>query len=60
MAFRNFLYDVERQRGVLVDFGLAEVRHQGLVQIKRMLNSPSARGQKPPIAYAWTHLRIGE
>ena len=22
---RNFLYDVERQRGVLVDFGLAEV-----------------------------------
>ena len=23
--FRNFLYDVERQRGVLVDFGLAEV-----------------------------------
>ena len=23
--FRNFLYDVHRQRGVLVDFGLAEV-----------------------------------
>lgn len=23
---RNFLYDVNRERGVLVDFGLAEVR----------------------------------
>lgn len=22
---RNFLYDIDRQRGVLVDFGLAEV-----------------------------------
>ena len=27
---RNFLYDIDRQRGVLVDFGLAEVSQETL------------------------------
>lgn len=47
----NFLYDIERQRGVLVDFGLAEVlSHAG--NSRHELTLLSERVRSPPIAYA--------
>lgn len=45
---RNFLYDIERKRGVLVDFGLAEVfcQHRSLVLGLSVIANPNPAARK--------------
>ena len=55
----NFLFDIERQRGVLVDFGLAEVG-KSTRSLCNILNVNSEKGQTVPTAYAKTILVVGK
>ena len=51
---RNFLYDIERKRGVLVDFGLAEVfcQHPSLVPGPSAMTNSEFSGREENFASA--------